>query len=116
MKKERKQTVYMARPKKISLAKSEKEVNYEIDFFNWTFHQAKLLKKRAFSELDIENLIEEIESLGRSDRRALRSQVVRLLMHMLKQSYQPEGQGNSRSWAGSISNGCCSRAIRSGSR
>lgn len=75
---------------------------YNEDFFQWTQHQKRLLKKKDFAHLDIENLIEEIESLGKSDKRTLYSQTVRLLMHLLKQTYQPEGQGNSNSWNSSI--------------
>ncbi len=77
---------------------------YDKDFFKWTKAQAGLLKKGNFNELDICNLIEEIESLGRNDKRALQSQVIRLLMHLLKQKYQPYKQMDSNSWKTSISN------------
>lgn len=78
---------------------------YEKDFYKWSSDQAKLLKKKAFDKVDLENIIEEIESLGRSDKRALRSHLRVLLMHMLKMEYQPHGgMGNSLSWKKSISN------------
>lgn len=77
---------------------------YEKDFYKWLFDQAKLLKKKAFDKIDLENIIEEIESLGRSDKRALRSHLRILLMHMIKMEYQPHGMGNSLSWKKSISN------------
>jgi hypothetical protein len=91
--------------KKMSVAASiKKEPEYEKDFVKWTKSQANLLKKRNLDELDIDNLIEEIESLGKNDRRALYSQTLILLTHLLKLEYQPKGQGNSNSWNSSILN------------
>ena len=75
---------------------------YQEDFFKWTKKQARLLEEGAFKELDVPNLIEEIESLGRNDKRALKSQLTRLLMQLLKQKYQSEKQKNSNSWTNSI--------------
>lgn len=49
------------------------QANYDKDFYKWTKQQALLLKKKQFSSLDIDHLVEEIESLGRSDKRALKS-------------------------------------------
>jgi hypothetical protein len=77
------------RPKEISIAAPVKDQEYEKDFFNWTREQAKFLKKGEFAKLDIANLIEEIESLGRSEKRTLISYLEILLMHMLKARYQP---------------------------
>ncbi len=45
-----------------------------------------------------------MESLGRNDKRSLRSHTIVLLLHLLKQDYQKEGQGNSNSWKSYISN------------
>ena len=75
---------------------------HDQDFFKWTKNQARYLKKQEFSNLDIENLIEEIESLGRSERRTLESYLEILLMHMLKAKYQPNN--HSKSWNLSIKN------------
>jgi hypothetical protein len=63
---------------------------YEKDFFSWTTKQVNFLKQKEFTKLDIENLIEEIESLGRSEKRTLQSHLENLLMHMLKTKYQQE--------------------------
>jgi hypothetical protein len=63
---------------------------YETDFVAWTDQTAELLKKRQFAELDLEHLIEEVKDLGNSERKQLRSQLTRLLMHSLKWQYQPE--------------------------
>lgn len=88
----------------ISAPSSVKEREYDKDFFKWTKMQANLLKKRKLDSLDIDNLIEEIESLGKSDKRSLRSHIIILLIHLLKKKYQPKGQGNSSSWEASINN------------
>jgi hypothetical protein len=73
---------------------------YEQDFYQWTQEQASLLKAGALSEIDIENLIEEIESMGKSQKRALESRLTVLIMHILKWDYQPEYQ--SKSWKSTI--------------
>jgi len=60
---------------------------YEQDFLRWTEDTAAKLKERDFEHLDLENLIEEIESLGRSEKRELRSRLTVLLEHLLKRMY-----------------------------
>lgn len=69
---------------------------YERDFYGWTQQQAQLLRAHDFSQLDIENLIEEVEGMGRSERRQLANRLELLLMHLLKWHYQPALRG--RSW------------------
>lgn len=69
---------------------------YQQDFYQWTQEQAGHLKAGRLSGLDIENLIEEIEAMGRSEKRALDSRLTVLLMHLLKWKYQPIYRG--RSW------------------
>jgi Domain of unknown function DUF29 len=76
--------------------------SYDKDFFLWSRTQAELLRKKDFSKADLENIIEEIESLSRRDKWALASQTERLLHHLLKLHYTPENKGNSKSWEGSI--------------
>ena len=44
---------------------------YDIDFYAWTLEQSNLLKSGKWQELDIENLVEEIESLGKQQRQEL---------------------------------------------
>ena len=75
-------------------------VNYEKDFYSWTQEQAELLKTSRFSELDIDNLIEEVESMGRSEKRELESRLTILLLHLLKWKYQEVRRG--KSWQLSI--------------
>jgi hypothetical protein len=60
---------------------------YDQDFVLWIEETVKQLKSENFSQLDIENLIEEIETLGRSERHAIDSYLSRLLEHLLKRCY-----------------------------
>ena len=59
-------------------------VDYEEDFYAWTVEQARLLRLGDLSAIDVANIAEEIESVGRSDRRALESRLTVLLTHLLK--------------------------------
>jgi Domain of unknown function DUF29 len=77
--------------------------DYDTDFYLWTQQQADLLRQGALSQVDAVNLAEEIESMGKSDRRSLESHLYIVLMHLLKWQYQPERRGNS--WESSIDNG-----------
>ena len=76
--------------------------DYNLDFFHWTEQQAEYIKSGKFSLLDINNLAEEIESMGRSEKRELLNRLMVLLMHLLKWEYQPQLQ--SRSWKVTIRN------------
>ncbi len=73
---------------------------YDQDFYQWTQEQAALLKAGALSQLDIENLTEEIESIGKSQKKELISRLVVLLVHMLKWDHQSDRRG--RSWLKTI--------------
>jgi hypothetical protein len=74
---------------------------YDNDLYAWTQEQGALLRSRAASEIDWDNLAEEIEAVGRSERREIRSRLKVLLVHLLKWRYQPEWR--SGSWLASIS-------------
>ena len=73
---------------------------YDTDFAIWLDQTAQLLKENRFTEIDRDNLIEEIESLSRRDKRELRSRLIVLLSHLLKYRYQPEKR--SQSWLDTI--------------
>lgn len=60
------------------------EVGYDSDFYEWTRRQADLLRAGRLDLVDIDNIAEEIESLGKRDRRGIESQLVRLIAHLLK--------------------------------
>lgn len=74
--------------------------SYYVDFNTWTDQTAQLLREDRWAEIDTERLIEEIEDLGKRDRRAVTSQLIRLLLHLLKWQYQPERRSDS--WLDSI--------------
>jgi hypothetical protein len=76
---------------------------YDADFYAWTQQQAAALRAKDFAALDLEHLAEEIESLGKRDRRAIFSQLERLLLHLLKWAYQPLAHERyGASWRASI--------------
>jgi hypothetical protein len=69
--------------------------DYEEDFYAWTMKNATLLRQRRFTEIDVDNIAEELEAMGRSEKRALVNRLAVLLMHLLKWRYQPNRRGNS---------------------
>jgi hypothetical protein len=73
---------------------------YLADFNLWLDRTAQLLREQRWHEIDVAHLIEEIEDLGKSERRGIASQLTRLLLHLLKWQYQP--QRRSDSWLDSI--------------
>ena len=68
---------------------------YEDDFYAWALNNADLLRQGRFAEIDIDNIAEELESMGRSERRQLANRLEVLLAHLLKWRYQPARRGNS---------------------
>ncbi|WP_460193488.1 DUF29 domain-containing protein [Thermosynechococcus sp. FA-CM-4201] len=77
---------------------------YETDYYLWLNQTVAQLKAGDFANLDVENLIEEIESLGRSEKRALFSYLLRLCEHLLKLKYwETERQYCYRGWLLEIS-------------
>ena len=73
---------------------------YERDFYLWLEQQASRLREGRLDEIDVANLLEEIEDMGRSEKRAIESNLVVLLTHLLKYRSQPDQR--SSSWHGSI--------------
>ncbi|MBW4540492.1 MAG: DUF29 domain-containing protein [Myxacorys chilensis ATA2-1-KO14] len=73
---------------------------YETDYLKWIETTAKNLKDRDYTSIDWENLIEEVEDMGRSERQGFESNLTILLIHLLKWHYQPDQR--SGSWKGSI--------------
>jgi uncharacterized protein DUF29 len=82
-------------PRAAADAVAEAPTTYERDFYLWCFEQAELLRLRRFSQADLPNIIEELESMGRSDRRALSSSYRLVIAHLLKWQYQPQLRGSS---------------------
>lgn len=73
---------------------------YDADFYAWANQQAALLRDGRLSEADIANIAEEIESMGRSEKRELVSRLQILMLHLLKWRYQSKRRG--KSWRSSI--------------
>jgi hypothetical protein len=69
---------------------------YDRDFYAWTQEQAALLKSGQWDQLDIPNLVEEIEALGRQERRELVNRLGILVGHLLKWQFQPQQRSKSR--------------------
>jgi len=78
------------------------EPGYDRDFYAWLVHNARLLKEGRISAVDAEHIAEELEDMGKSQKRALASYLRVLLIHLLKWRYQPELRGPS--WRVSIRN------------
>nr|VFJ60925.1 MAG: protein of unknown function DUF29 [Candidatus Kentron sp. DK]VFJ63311.1 MAG: protein of unknown function DUF29 [Candidatus Kentron sp. DK] len=70
---------------------------YETDFYAWTNQQAALLRAKGFHDADWEHIAEEIESMGKREKRELVNRLKVLLVHLLKWQRQPALRG--RSWA-----------------
>jgi len=73
---------------------------YDRDMYRWTRQQARLLRAGRVSELDLQNLAEEIESLGNRDYRELRSRLQLILMHLLK--WQCQSSKRTGSWRSTL--------------
>ena len=79
---------------------------YERDYYTWIQEQVRALREHRVEDLDWPNLAEEIEDLGKSEKRALKSRIAKLLEHLLKMAYASDRvwQSNSRGWELSMEN------------
>lgn len=73
---------------------------YDEDYYTWTKTQADALRRRSANELDWDLLSQELEALGKTEERELRSRYRVLLAHLLKWIIRPERR--SRSWENTI--------------
>lgn len=73
---------------------------YDKDFYAWANEQAALLRSGQLSAADIENIAEEIESMGKTEKRELMSRLAVLLLHLLKWQFQPKRRCSS--WEATI--------------
>src|SRR5574338_502847 len=78
-------------------------VLYDTDFHAWISEQKDLLKSKQYDKLDVLHLLEEVEELGNSFRSAIESHLMIVLLHMIKNKYQPDMSCNS--WNASIAGG-----------
>jgi hypothetical protein len=76
---------------------------YEQDFYLWIQTTSQLLREGKLDQLDIENLIEEIDSMGRSEKKELRNRLIVLIEHLLKLQYWIEEKDfGARGWRGTV--------------
>jgi hypothetical protein len=75
---------------------------HDSDFYAWSLEQAALLRSGRVGEADLDAIAEEIESMGKTEKRELVSRLTVLLLRLLKWRRQPDGRGNS--WRLSIAN------------
>ena len=73
---------------------------YSTDMNLWIKQTIDLLREERWNEIDVAHLIEEVEDLGKSERRGISSQLTRVLLHLLKWQYQPKRRSDS--WLDSI--------------
>lgn len=75
---------------------------YDKDFYAWALHNAELLREKKFSRVDIEHVAEELESMGKNNKRELVNRLAVLIAHLLKWNLQPIRR--SKSWILTIKN------------
>ncbi|WP_083389526.1 DUF29 domain-containing protein [Trichormus sp. NMC-1] len=76
---------------------------YEQDFYLWIQTTVKLLQEGKLEQLDIDNLIEEIDSMGRSEKKELKTRLIVLIEHLLKLQYSTEEKDdNARGWRNTV--------------
>ncbi len=73
---------------------------YETDYWQWLNQTAVDLQNRDFAAVDWENLIAEIQDMGKRERRSAESNLIVILVHLLKWQFQPDFRTGS--WGGSI--------------
>jgi hypothetical protein len=92
----------LARRGALELRMPAKPSRHHQDFYAWSLEQAALLRERKLAEADLDLIAEEIESMGKTEKRELTSRLTVLLLHLLKWRTQP--QGRVKSWRLSIAN------------
>lgn len=68
---------------------------YETDIIAWANEQASLIRAKRFDLLDLEHIAEEMEIMGKSEKRELANRMALLIAHLLKWQYQPNRRGSS---------------------
>ena len=75
---------------------------YDEDFYGWTEANAALIQQQKWHDVDWKHVAEELEALGKRDRRELESRLVTLMLHLLKWRFQPQRRQRGRSWRRTI--------------
>ncbi|MGL6138628.1 MAG: DUF29 domain-containing protein, partial [Planktothrix sp.] len=82
---------------------SQNNTLYEQDYYLWLLQTSKLLQEGKLNQVDINNLIEEIDSMGRSEKKEVKNRLIVLIEHLLKLNYwQSEKEYNARGWRRTI--------------
>jgi hypothetical protein len=76
------------------------DAGYDADFFQWTQSTAEMIRQGRLVEVDLEHVAEEIEAMGKRDRREVRSRLIVLIVHLLKWGFQPDLR--TPSWSSTI--------------
>ena len=84
----------------MSSLKTKSQTLYETDYLQWIETTVEKLQSQDYANVDWENLIDEIADMGRSERRSLKSNLIVILVHLLKWQFQQERRTGS--WEGSI--------------
>lgn len=84
------------------LKELQKLTPYEVDAVGWAVQQAELMRRRRFDLVDWEHVIEEIEDVGKSERRAIESRAARIIEHLLKLDFSTDAYPRAK-WRGSAS-------------
>ncbi|MDZ8086565.1 MAG: DUF29 domain-containing protein [Nostoc sp. DedQUE12b] len=84
----------------MSSLKAHSQTLYETDYLQWLETTVEKLQSQDYANVEWENLIEEIADMVRNERRSLKSNLIVILMHLLKWQFQPDKR--SGSWEGSI--------------
>src|SRR5690349_16494827 len=71
------------------------QVSYDQDFYRWALHTADLLKTGQFLEVERKNLVEEIETIARHEKREFVNRLIILIAHLLKWKFKPDRRSNS---------------------
>lgn len=74
---------------------NELAIEYETDFYAWLIRNARLMKQGRLSEIDTENIAEELEGMSRSEKQQLVNRLSVLLAHLLKWRYEPDKRSHS---------------------
>ena len=77
-----------------------KDASYQTDFYAWAHEQAALLRAGTLEAADVEHIAEEIESMGKTEKRELAARLALILQHLLKWAHQPGRR--SASWEATV--------------
>ncbi|MBE9013459.1 DUF29 domain-containing protein [Pseudanabaenaceae cyanobacterium LEGE 13415] len=82
------------------MTQAKQRLLYETDYLQWIETTIEHLRKGDYDDIDWDNLIDEIEDMAKSQRHKLKSNLVVVLLHLLKWQYQPEKRTGS--WEASL--------------